>query len=124
MRSAFFVLGAIHVLNPDAFIVKTNLALMREGREFDPSYTRELSTDAIPALIEGLRDMPLAVRCEVGSDIHYRYRQLGQDNDIRSLNYSRRRAWRWRRANDSLLHQTDGCPPQLSNDADPERYSD
>lgn len=29
--SAFFVLGATHFLNPDAFIVKTNIALMREG---------------------------------------------------------------------------------------------
>jgi hypothetical protein len=33
--SAFFILGATHVLNPDEFIVKTNIQLMKEGREFD-----------------------------------------------------------------------------------------
>ncbi|MEO6656196.1 MAG: DUF4173 domain-containing protein, partial [Pyrinomonadaceae bacterium] len=36
--SAFLILGATHVLNPDAFIVRTNIALMRQGREFDAYY--------------------------------------------------------------------------------------
>jgi len=50
--SAFFVLGATHVLNPDAFIARTNIALMQQGREFDAHYNSyELSADAIPELI-------------------------------------------------------------------------
>jgi hypothetical protein len=114
--SAFFILGATHVLNPDDFIVRHNLALMREGREFDAFYNSNLSDDSIPALIENLSDMSLEDRCEVGSAIHYRYRQLGQTIDFRTLSLSRRTAWSLLRANDSLLHQTDGCPTQFSND--------
>jgi hypothetical protein len=114
--SAFVILGATHVLNPDEFIIKTNLALMSEGRSFDADYNSHLSDDAIPVLIENLRDMPLALRCEVGSGIHYRYRELGQETDLRSLNYSRRRAFTLLRANDPLLHETAGCPEQFSND--------
>ena len=114
--SAFFVLGAIHVLNPDEFIVKTNLALMQHGREFDAGYNSRLSDDAIPALLEGMPGMTLGDRCEVGSAIHYRYRELGQLNDLRSLNWSRRTALNSLRTNDSLLHQTDGCPESLKND--------
>jgi hypothetical protein len=122
--SAFLILGATHVLNPDAFIVKTNLELMRQGRSFDANYNSRLSDDAIPVLIDGLSEMPLEQRCEAGSAIHYRYRELGQETDLRSLNYSRRRAFTLLRANDSLLHETAGCPPQYSNDTEVYRGSD
>ena len=114
--SAFLILGATHVLNPDALIVKTNIALMRQGREFDSFYNLSLSDDAIPALIEGMPGMALNDRCTIGSAIHYRYRELGQITDLRSLNYSRKAAWNALRTNDSLLHQTDGCPEQYKND--------
>ncbi len=50
--SAFLVLGGTHVLNPDAFIVRTNIALMNQGREFDTRYNSSLSDDAIPQLLE------------------------------------------------------------------------
>ena len=45
-------LGATHVLNPDDFIVKSNVALMYQGRSFDPSYYDQLSDDALPALLQ------------------------------------------------------------------------
>lgn len=115
--SAFFILGATHVLNPHEFIVRHNLALMREGREFDAFYnSHDLGDDAIPALLEGLPQMILEDRCEVGSAIHYRYRELGQETDMRSLNWSRRKAFWLLRASDELLHQTEGCPSHLHND--------
>ncbi len=114
--AAFLVLGATHVLNPDEFIVRHNIALMREGREFDAYYNSNLSDDSIPALIEALPSMSLEDRCEAGSSIHNRYAQLGQENDLRSWNLSRRRAWTILHANDSLLHQTEGCPQQFAND--------
>jgi hypothetical protein len=113
--SAFFILGATHVLNPDAFIVNTNLALMRQGREFDANYNTQLSDDAIPALIEGLPDMSLEVRCEAGYTMHRRLHALGQEQDLRSLNYSRRVAFDLLENNDHLLHQTEGCPPRYSD---------
>lgn len=114
--SAFFVLVGIHVINPDDFIVRTNIALMKQGREFDAYYNAGLSTDAIPALLEGLPEMDLQDRCEVGSSIHYTYRELGQRTDLRSLNYSSRTAFWKLRASDELLHQTEGCPDSLRND--------
>jgi hypothetical protein len=115
--SALFVLMGLHTLNPDDFIVRTNVALTKQGREFDAFYnSSQLSDDAIPALIEGLQDMPLEDRCVVGSNIHYRYRELGRLTDLRSLNYSRKVAFRELRANDELLHQTEGCQPAYRND--------
>lgn len=114
--SAFFFLGATHVMNPDAFIVRTNLNLYQAGRPFDSFYNSELSADAVPALVEAMHQLPTYQRCEVGSGIHYQYRQLGQETDLRSWNYSRRTAWRSLHENDAFLHQTVECPPQFSND--------
>lgn len=108
--SALFVLGITHFLNPDAFIVKTNLALMREGREFDASYNSSLSADALPTLIEAIPLMNLDQQCESKRFLHYQYRDLGQSNDLRSLNYSRKRAWHILHENDSSLHSVEGCP--------------
>ena len=114
--AAIVILGATHLLDPDAFIVKNNLELMRQGRPFDATYNSELSDDAIPQLIQGLPAMPPESRCEVGSALHYRYRELGRETDLRSLNYSRQRAFALLRSNDALLHETPECPPQYSND--------
>jgi hypothetical protein len=44
----------LHVINPDALIVKTNIARAREGKQFDVEYALRLSNDAIPALIADL----------------------------------------------------------------------
>lgn len=118
--SAVFVLAGVHVLNPDEFIVRTNLALMRQGREFDAYYNSKLSDDAVPALLEGLPEMKLEDRCEAGSNIHYRYRELGQITDLRSLNYGRRTAFQKLRADDELMHQTEGCPSRFHNDKNPD----
>ncbi len=114
--SAVFVLAGVHVLNPDDFIVRTNIALMKQGREFDAYYNSNLSSDAIPALLEGMPELGLEDRCKVGSDIHYRYRELGQITDLRSMNWSKRYAFRQLGANDALIHQTEGCPEYLRND--------
>lgn len=52
--SALFILGATHVFNPDEFIVRHNLALMREGREFDAGYNGQLSDDALQVLTDSV----------------------------------------------------------------------
>ena len=118
--SAIFVLAGLHALNPDDFIVRTNIALMKQGREFDAQYNAGLSDDAIPALLEGMPEMSLEDRCYIGSSIHYRYRELGQMTDLRSVNLSRISAFRELRANDGLLHQTEGCPASYHNDKNPD----
>ena len=114
--SAIVILGATNLMNPDAFIASTNIRLMLQGREFDAQYNSGLSDDAVPALLEGMPAMSLDDRCYVGSSIHYRYRELGQMTDLRSLNYSRKIAFRVLRASDEPLHQTEGCPSSYHND--------
>ena len=61
--SAFFVLGTLHVLNPDDFIAKTNIRLMQEGRQFDAYYHTTLSDDALPVLLQNQNFMNSADRC-------------------------------------------------------------
>ena len=54
---AFLVLGSTHVLNPDEFIVRTNIKLASEGRDFDAHYNSGLSDDALPALLDSLANI-------------------------------------------------------------------
>ncbi len=120
--SAIVILGVTNLMNPDSFIVKTNAELMLQGRDFDAFYNSSLSDDAIPALLEAIPHMTLEDQCQVKSDIHYRYRELGQLTDLRSLNLSRRTAFKLLRSNDPVLHATEGCPSHLTNDRYPTTY--
>lgn len=52
--ACFLVVAALHVVNPDALIVRTNVAHARAGRDFDAQYALDLSDDAVPALVESL----------------------------------------------------------------------
>ena len=114
--SAIVILGATNLMNPDAFIAGTNIRLMHQGREFDSNYNaQELSSDAIPVLLSGLPSMSLEDQCEVKATIHYKYRELGQQGDLRSFNVSRRTAFGMLRAHDAQLHETYGCPSHLQN---------
>jgi len=107
--SAIVILGATNLLNPDAFIVRTNVELMQRGRQFDTSYNTYLSADAIPTLLSALPSMSPDDRCYVKWKLHDHYHELGETNDVRSLNFSRRSAFFALRDNDATLHQLDGC---------------
>ncbi|HYJ91779.1 MAG TPA: DUF4173 domain-containing protein [Pyrinomonadaceae bacterium] len=109
--SAFFILAATHVLNPDAYIVRTNIELMKQGRDFDARYNSRLSSDAIPALLSGLPYMNADQQCVVKANLHYPSHDLGESTDLRSFNWSRRYAERLLQENDTSLHDTDGCSP-------------
>lgn len=87
--SAFLVLGATHVLNPDELIVRHNIALMREGREFDANYNGRLSDDAIPELIEAFPDMSESNQQIVVRELAWRNCRKKEERGIRSWNYSR-----------------------------------
>jgi len=90
--SAFLILGATHVLNPDEVIVKTNLALMEQGRQFDAKYNSQLGDDALPILLNSFdliseEDQQIVIR-----RVAARYCQKREEGDLRSWNYSRWRA--------------------------------
>ncbi len=111
--SAFFVLGTLHVLNPDDFIVRTNVRLMQEGRTFDSFYVSELSDDAVPALLENLPTMSFEQQCVVKNKISYRFNQAQTENDFRTWNWSRFTA-RNAMNNQAETLNTTNCSPQTN----------
>ncbi len=105
-----FTLGTLHVLNPDDFIVRTNVALMQEGRGFDTEYVSQLSDDAVPALLENMAKMDLIQQCEVKNKLLYRLDDVQQrENDFRSWNWARWTA-RNKMAQNIENLDTTGCP--------------
>jgi hypothetical protein len=108
--SAIVILGATNLMNPDAFIVRTNVELMQKGRAFDRLYNSSLSADSVPTALSALPSMSLEDQCYTKWMLHNQYRDLGSSNDLRSLNFSRRSAFFVLRENDSLLHELEGCP--------------
>jgi hypothetical protein len=87
--SAFFVVGTLHVLSPDDFIVRTNVGLLREGRIFDANYAANLSDDATPALLENLSAMSFEQQCAVKVKIGHRFETSQTETDFRTWNWSR-----------------------------------
>jgi len=87
--AAFFVVGTLHVFNPDDFIVRTNVRLMHEGRAFDSSYVSELSDDAVPSLLENLSAMSFEQQCVIKHKISDRFNEAETENDFRTWNWSR-----------------------------------
>jgi hypothetical protein len=87
--SALFILGALHFVNPDAFIVRTNLRLMQQGREFDARYNAHLSADSVPVLMEGLPAMNPEQQVEVRSILSTKMSIVCTGEDFRSWNWSR-----------------------------------
>ncbi len=106
---AFFVLGSLHVMNPDDFIVRTNVKLMQQGRTFDAFYNSNLSDDAIPATVESMSVMTFDQKCTVNKYLARRLHKARQENDFRSWNYSRWIARYYLEPNVST-NNIDGCP--------------
>lgn len=108
--SALLILGATHVLNPDAFIVKTNIALMQHGREFDPVYNSRLSDDALPAIFEAIPDMSDRDRETVIYRLANRYCTIREEGyDLRSWSLARSNAWSMLDANRAFVETLGGC---------------
>ncbi len=108
--SAFLILGATHALNPDAFIVKTNIALMQQGREFDAAYNSRLSDDALPAIFEAFPDMSENDREIVIYRLANRYCTIREEgHDLRSWSLARSSAWSMLDANRAFVETLGGC---------------
>ena len=107
--SAFLILGATHVLNPDEFIVKTNIALMREGREFDARYNSDLSDDALPALLDSFDVISGNNQQAIIGRIARRYCEKREEGDLRSWNLSRSRLMQKLTASEELVKEFGSC---------------
>lgn len=108
--SALFVIGTLHVLNPDDLITRTNVRLMQEGRSFDSYYVTDLSDDAVPALLESMETMSFEKQCVIKRKISRRNKQAQTETDFRTFNWSR---WvarsKMQQYSESL--SIENCPP-------------
>ncbi len=93
LMQAFAVLAGLHILNPDAFIVKTNLNRPVAERPFDAKYAASLGADAVPALLDALPRLDVKDRCIIVRRWLDRWVHGEHANaDWRSWNWSRARA--------------------------------
>ena len=114
--AAVIVLGATNLMNPHAFIVQTNVQLMRQGRDFDVYYNTGLTADAIPTILAAMPEMSVEDRCSTQHNLRSDYQRLGEATpDVRSFNLSRRNAFIALQAAEPMLHQQEGCPAYLVN---------
>ena len=104
----FAVLAGLQLLNPDAFIVRANLARPATERPFDGRYAASLSTDAVPALLAALPRLDPAEQCRAEHGLIARWHELEHD-DWRNWNLSRARARRLLRDQVERL-QAGECP--------------
>jgi hypothetical protein len=95
--AAFVTVGLLHLVNPDAYIVRANAAHARAGRFFDADYAASLSADAVPALISALPSLKQDERCRVERAFSENWipNANALDEDWRAWNFAR---WRARRA--------------------------
>jgi hypothetical protein len=84
------ILAGLHLLNPDAFILRTNLNRPAAERPFDAAYAVRLGADAVPLLVDALPRLDTSDRCTVASKLLKRWHD--RKLDWRSWNWSRSRA--------------------------------
>lgn len=89
----FATLGVLHLVNPDAFIVRTNLARPAAEQPFDGWYAASLSADAVPVLLEALPRLDPQSRCSVAAGLLRQRENLERDG-WRNWNLARARARR------------------------------
>jgi hypothetical protein len=82
------VIAALVAMNPDALIVRTNVAHVRAGRALDDGYLAALSADAVPALVRALPELDDARRPAVTLALLRRWSQPG-GHDWRTWNRAR-----------------------------------
>ncbi len=81
---------ALNLLNPDALVSRVNLARAAAGAEFDLKYHLERSADAVPALLNGARQLP-PEQCEaLVTGLRASFRGAVRDNNGNALGW---RAW-------------------------------
>ncbi|HEX8773634.1 MAG TPA: DUF4173 domain-containing protein [Pyrinomonadaceae bacterium] len=106
--AAFLMVGVLHVINPDALIVRVNVSQVRAGRGFDAAYVSSLSADAVPSLVEALPAMNHYEQCVATTSLLRRYDELAR-GDWRTWNLSRSRALRAIEGNTTGLREV-VCP--------------
>lgn len=92
LASGLVMIVCLHVLNPDALIVRVNVQRTRSGQPFDADYTSSLSADSIPELVAGLPYLTANDRDIVRQRVLQRREEFA-GSGWRTWNWSRMRAW-------------------------------
>lgn len=108
--SALFIVGALHLLNPDALIIRANLAHARKGHAFDAAYATTLSADAVPPLVAALPALSVDERCAAARELLARWAQ-NADTDWRSWSMARSNAQQAVATNEATLRAWACAPP-------------
>jgi hypothetical protein len=109
----FAVLAGLHMLNPDGFIVRTNLHRPAAERPFDAKYALSLGADAVPPLLDALPNLDASSRCAVAATL-LKHWSPESGADWRTWNWSRSRARRLVSQQADALRALN-CPPNHSS---------
>jgi hypothetical protein len=122
--SAIVILAATNLMNPDAFIARTNIQLMQQGREFDAYYNAQLSDDAVPVMLGSLPLMNSDDQCSVRASLYDRLIEARGEGDMRSWNWSRFAAYDRLESDHGLLLYRNGCPARTESVGQHGSYDD
>jgi len=102
MVAGFLLVAALHALDPDALIARTNLARARAGHTFDVQYAAGLSADAVPELVADLSALNPQDRCTLAARLLDGW-SPPENPDWRSWSISRSQALQAVRVNAPIL---------------------
>ena len=92
LATGFLAVALLNALDPDALIVRTNLARAERGQELDAPYLASLSADALPPLMAAVPGLSEGDRNAVEAGLQARWGGPVPDDDWRTYNLSRSRA--------------------------------
>lgn len=90
--AGFFIVFTLHVLNPEAMIVRTNINRAAEGAKLDYYYLSTLSGDAVPAILDGLHKLPPVTQEKLIAQMVQKWKE-DSEADWRSWNLSQKIAF-------------------------------
>jgi hypothetical protein len=76
--SALVFLALLNIANPDAMIVRENIARYQAGGDIDAYYLSRLSADATPDLVAALALLPADARLTISRALEDQHRQLAE----------------------------------------------
>lgn len=108
LTTALEAVVLLHVVNPDAAIVRLNAARADAAVRFDAAYAASLSADAVPPLLAALPNVRPELRCVAADRLRRRWHE--SDTDWRSWSLSRGRAHALVGRRAAELQAMDACP--------------
>jgi hypothetical protein len=88
--SAIIAIAALHVINPDGLIARTNIRHAMAGAAFDARYATSLSADAVPLLVKAAGQLPAESAADLRNQLAAR--PTPDEGDWRSFNWGRHNA--------------------------------